>query len=193
MFCRCLQLHHRRCTRTSIAIPPPPGTTKFPDAYPLALHLLERMLAFESKNPPTFEEVEREPSAQPVTKMEFEFERIRITKEDRVPLDKHVLHHLLLSTPHVPQIYFRKLTLWLELGTLKLLDEASIFQDATEYLQEVLQKINALYHELKAALVKPIIDTEKQLSVWRLVPSGNERKKRRSSGRRMDSCYTCNC
>ncbi|EEF45410.1 mitogen-activated protein kinase 15 [Ricinus communis] len=73
---------------------PIPFSQKFPNADPLALHLLERMLAFEPKNRPTAEEaladpyfkglakVEREPSAQPVTKMEFEFERRRITKED---------------------------------------------------------------------------------------------------------------
>ncbi|XP_059632579.1 mitogen-activated protein kinase 15 isoform X1 [Cornus florida] len=73
---------------------PIPLTQKFPNADPLALRLLERMLAFEPKDRPSAEEaladpyfknlakVEREPSAQPVTKMEFEFERRRITKED---------------------------------------------------------------------------------------------------------------
>ncbi|GMY27555.1 mitogen-activated protein kinase 15 [Fagus crenata] len=71
-----------------------PFSQKFPNADPFALRLLERMLAFEPKDRPTAEEaladpyfkglakVEREPSAQPVTKMEFEFERRRITKED---------------------------------------------------------------------------------------------------------------
>ncbi|KAL2922001.1 Mitogen-activated protein kinase 16 [Bienertia sinuspersici] len=73
---------------------PIPFTHKFPNADPLAMRLLERMLAFEPKDRPTAEEaladpyfkglakVEREPSAQPVTKMEFEFERRRVTKED---------------------------------------------------------------------------------------------------------------
>lgn len=73
---------------------PIPLSHKFPNADPLALRLLERMLAFEPKDRPSAEEaladpyfrglakVEREPSAQPVTKMEFEFERRRITKED---------------------------------------------------------------------------------------------------------------
>ncbi|RWR95362.1 mitogen-activated protein kinase 15-like protein isoform X1 [Cinnamomum micranthum f. kanehirae] len=73
---------------------PIPFSQKFPNADPLALRLLERMLAFEPRDRPTAEEaladpyfrnlakVEREPSAQPVTKMEFEFERRRITKED---------------------------------------------------------------------------------------------------------------
>uniref|UniRef100_A0A7N0UMK0 mitogen-activated protein kinase n=1 Tax=Kalanchoe fedtschenkoi TaxID=63787 RepID=A0A7N0UMK0_KALFE len=73
---------------------PIPFSQKFPNADPLALRLLERMLAFEPKDRPTAEQaladpyfkglakVEREPSAQPVTKMEFEFERRRITKDD---------------------------------------------------------------------------------------------------------------
>ncbi|KAK6146133.1 hypothetical protein DH2020_020002 [Rehmannia glutinosa] len=71
-----------------------PLSLKFPNADPFALRLLERMLAFDPKDRPSAEEaladpyfrnlarVEREPSAQPVTKMEFEFERRRITKED---------------------------------------------------------------------------------------------------------------
>ncbi|KAJ0529688.1 putative mitogen-activated protein kinase CMGC-MAPK family [Helianthus annuus] len=65
---------------------PIPFSQKFPNAVPLALRLLERMLAFEPKDRPTAEEalsdpyfknlakVERKPSAQPVTKMEFEFD-----------------------------------------------------------------------------------------------------------------------
>ncbi|KAI3469499.1 hypothetical protein Pfo_026162 [Paulownia fortunei] len=73
---------------------PIPLSYKFPNADPLALRLLERMLAFDPKDRPSAEEaladpyfrnlarVEREPSAQPITKMEFEFERRRITKED---------------------------------------------------------------------------------------------------------------
>ncbi|XP_051127737.1 mitogen-activated protein kinase 15-like isoform X2 [Andrographis paniculata] len=73
---------------------PIPLSYKFPTTDPLALRLLERMLAFDPKDRPSAEEaladpyfrnlarVEREPSAQPVTKMEFEFERRRITKED---------------------------------------------------------------------------------------------------------------
>ncbi|XP_038723494.1 mitogen-activated protein kinase 16-like isoform X2 [Tripterygium wilfordii] len=73
---------------------PIPFSQKFPNADPLALRLLEKMLSFEPKDRPTAEEaladpyfkglakVEREPSAQPVSKMEFEFERRRIMKED---------------------------------------------------------------------------------------------------------------
>ncbi|XP_075498021.1 mitogen-activated protein kinase 20-like isoform X2 [Primulina tabacum] len=67
---------------------------KFPNADPLAIRLLERLLAFDPKDRPTAEEalgdpyfqglakVEREPSCPPISKMEFEFERRRVTKED---------------------------------------------------------------------------------------------------------------
>lgn len=71
-----------------------PFTHKFPNADPFALNLLERMLAFDPKDRPSAEEaladlyfkniasVDREPSAQPITKLEFEFERRRVTKDD---------------------------------------------------------------------------------------------------------------
>ncbi|KAH1211509.1 Mitogen-activated protein kinase 20 [Glycine max] len=73
---------------------PIPFAQKFPNADPLALRLLERLLAFDPKDRPTAEEaladpyfkglskIEREPSCQPITKMEFEFERRRVTKEE---------------------------------------------------------------------------------------------------------------
>ncbi|XP_058210889.1 mitogen-activated protein kinase 15-like isoform X1 [Rhododendron vialii] len=73
---------------------PIPFSHKFPNADPLALCLLERMLAFDPKDRPSAEEaladpyfknlarVDRASSAQPVTKMEFEFERRRVSKED---------------------------------------------------------------------------------------------------------------
>lgn len=74
--------------------PPVQFSQKFPNADPAALRLLQRLLAFDPKDRPTAEEaladpyfkglakVEREPSAQPVSKLEFEFERRRVTKED---------------------------------------------------------------------------------------------------------------
>lgn len=73
---------------------PVPFTQKFPNADPLALRLLQRLLAFDPKDRPTAEEaladpyfkglakIEREPSCQPISKLEFEFERRRVTKED---------------------------------------------------------------------------------------------------------------
>ncbi|KAG4150990.1 hypothetical protein ERO13_D04G036700v2 [Gossypium hirsutum] len=71
-----------------------PFEQKIPNADPSALRLLQRLLAFDPKDRPTAEEaladpyfkglarVEREPSCQPITKMEFEFERRRVTKDD---------------------------------------------------------------------------------------------------------------
>ncbi|CAN4104427.1 unnamed protein product [Withania somnifera] len=73
---------------------PVPFAQKFPDADPLSLKLLERLLAFDPKDRPTAEEAladpyfkglakaEREPSCKSISKMEFEFERRRVTKED---------------------------------------------------------------------------------------------------------------
>ncbi|WOL17032.1 mitogen-activated protein kinase [Canna indica] len=73
---------------------PVPFSQKFPNADPSALKLLQKLLAFDPKDRPSAEEaladpyfkglskIEREPSCQPITKMEFEFERQRVTKED---------------------------------------------------------------------------------------------------------------
>ncbi|CAH9100230.1 unnamed protein product [Cuscuta europaea] len=73
---------------------PFPFSHKFPNADPLALRLLERLLAFDPKDRPTAEEAladpyfrglakaEREPSCNPISKLEFEFERRKVTKED---------------------------------------------------------------------------------------------------------------
>lgn len=73
---------------------PIPLSHKFPNADPLATSLLEKLLAFDPKDRPTAEQaladnyfkglakVEREPSSQPISKMEFEFERRRLTKDD---------------------------------------------------------------------------------------------------------------
>lgn len=74
--------------------PPVSFIQKFPNADPAALKLLEKMLAFDPAHRPTAEEalaepyfkglakVEREPSAQPITKVEFEFERRRLNMDD---------------------------------------------------------------------------------------------------------------
>ncbi|XP_020593004.1 mitogen-activated protein kinase 9-like [Phalaenopsis equestris] len=73
---------------------PVPFSQKFPNADPLALSLLERLLAFDPKDRPTAEEaladpyfhglanVEREPATQAISKLEFEFERRKLTKDD---------------------------------------------------------------------------------------------------------------
>jgi serine/threonine protein kinase len=73
---------------------PVPFTQKFRNADPLALRLLERLLAFDPKDRPTAEEaladpyfaslanLEREPSRHPISKLEFEFERRKLAKDD---------------------------------------------------------------------------------------------------------------
>ncbi|KAI5440425.1 mitogen-activated protein kinase 19 [Lathyrus oleraceus] len=73
---------------------PVPFERKFPNADPLALRLLQRLLAFDPKDRPTAQEalsdpffkglarIEREPSSQPISRMEFEFERRRVSKDD---------------------------------------------------------------------------------------------------------------
>ncbi|KAF1872827.1 hypothetical protein Lal_00015921 [Lupinus albus] len=73
---------------------PVPLSQKFPKADPLALSMLERLLAFDPKDRPTAEEaladpyfnglsnIDCEPSTQPISKLEFEFERRRVSKDD---------------------------------------------------------------------------------------------------------------
>ncbi|KAH6763439.1 MAP kinase 9 [Perilla frutescens var. hirtella] len=73
---------------------PVPFTQKFPNSDPLALRLLERLLAFDPKDRPTAEDalydpyfqglsnVDREPSTVPISKLEFEFERRKLAKDD---------------------------------------------------------------------------------------------------------------
>ncbi|KAF3337551.1 Mitogen-activated protein kinase 12 [Carex littledalei] len=67
---------------------------KFKRADPMALRLLERLLAFDPKDRPSAEEaladpyfkalsnLEREPSTTPISKLEFDFERRKLTKDD---------------------------------------------------------------------------------------------------------------
>ncbi|KAL6553519.1 Mitogen-activated protein kinase 19 [Orobanche gracilis] len=71
-----------------------PFSEKFFNVDPSALKLLQRLLAFDPKDRPSAEEaladpyfkglskIEREPSCQQISKLEFEFERRRVTKED---------------------------------------------------------------------------------------------------------------
>ncbi|CAH8355947.1 unnamed protein product [Eruca vesicaria subsp. sativa] len=83
---------------------------------PLALRLLHRLLAFDPKDHPTAEEpladpyfygltnVDREPSTQPIPKLEFEFERRKIMKEDvRELIYKEILEY----HPQMLQEYLR--------------------------------------------------------------------------------------
>ncbi|PWA79426.1 protein kinase superfamily protein [Artemisia annua] len=71
-----------------------PFSHKFPNVDPLALRLLERLLSFDPKDRPSAEDaladpyfqglanVEREPSRSAISKLEFEFERKKLAKDD---------------------------------------------------------------------------------------------------------------
>ncbi|OAY78217.1 Mitogen-activated protein kinase 9, partial [Ananas comosus] len=93
-----------------------PFSQKFPGIDPLALRLLERLLAFDPKDRPTAEEalgdpyfhglsnVEREPSTQPISKLEFEFERRKLAKDDVREL---IYREILEYHPQMLQEYLR--------------------------------------------------------------------------------------
>ncbi|KAL7152910.1 hypothetical protein ABFS83_04G129800 [Erythranthe nasuta] len=85
---------------------PVPFVQKFPYSDPLALRLLQRLLAFDPKDRPSAEEaladpyfhglsnVDREPSTKPISKLEFEFERRKLAKEDvRELIYKEILEY----------------------------------------------------------------------------------------------------
>ncbi|KAG6411122.1 hypothetical protein SASPL_129196 [Salvia splendens] len=95
---------------------PVPFSQKFPDADPLALNLLEKLLAFDPKDRPTAEEAlndpyfhglsngEREPSTAPISKLEFEFERRKLTKDDVREL---IYREILEYHPHMLEEYLQ--------------------------------------------------------------------------------------
>lgn len=96
--------------------PKVPLTKKFPGIDPMALHLLERLLAFDPKDRPTADEAltdpyftglansEREPIAQPISKLEFEFEKRKLGKDDVREL---IYREILEYHPHMLQEYLR--------------------------------------------------------------------------------------
>lgn len=96
--------------------PPVPFAHKFPNADPLALRLLERLLSFDPKDRPSAEEaladpyfqglanVEREPSTHAISKLEFEFERRKIAKDDVREL---IYREILEYHPQMLQEYIR--------------------------------------------------------------------------------------
>ncbi|XP_065857685.1 mitogen-activated protein kinase 12 [Euphorbia lathyris] len=104
---------------------PVPLSKKIPNADPLALKILERLLAFDPKDRPSAEEAladpyfydlankENEPSRQPISKLEFEFERRKLTKDDvreliyREILEYHpeMLKEYVRGTDHTHFVY----------------------------------------------------------------------------------------
>ncbi|XP_004503295.1 mitogen-activated protein kinase 9 isoform X2 [Cicer arietinum] len=95
---------------------PVPFSQKFPNIDPLALRILERLLAFDPKNRPSAEEalsdpyfhglsnIDREPSTHPISKLEFEFERRKLTKDDVREL---IYREILEYHPQMLQEYLR--------------------------------------------------------------------------------------
>ncbi|XP_052489478.1 mitogen-activated protein kinase 17 isoform X2 [Gossypium raimondii] len=73
---------------------PIPFSQKFPTIDPLALNLLERLIAFDPNDRPSAEEalahpyfhglanLDNEPSMKPISKFEFEFERRKLAEDD---------------------------------------------------------------------------------------------------------------
>ncbi|KAL0396718.1 UNVERIFIED_CONTAM: Mitogen-activated protein kinase [Sesamum calycinum] len=96
--------------------PPVPLSQRFPNIDPLALRLLERLIAFDPKDRPSAEEaladpyfyglanVEDEPSTQHISKFEFEFERRKLTKDDVRELIYREQTDLGVSSPDAPGV-----------------------------------------------------------------------------------------
>nr|DAD35676.1 TPA_asm: hypothetical protein HUJ06_006316 [Nelumbo nucifera] len=93
-----------------------PFSQKFPGIDPLALRLVEHLLSFDPKDRPSAQEaladpyfhglanVDREPSTQPISKLEFEFERRKLTKDDVREL---IYREILEYHPQMLQEYLR--------------------------------------------------------------------------------------
>ncbi|KNA07823.1 hypothetical protein SOVF_168320 [Spinacia oleracea] len=96
--------------------PPVPFSQKFPNVDPLALRLLERLLAFDPKDRPTaadaltdpyfygLSSADREPCTTPISKLEFEFERRKLAKDDVREL---IYREILEYHPQMLQEYLR--------------------------------------------------------------------------------------
>ncbi|KAK3134758.1 hypothetical protein QOZ80_5BG0410370 [Eleusine coracana subsp. coracana] len=96
--------------------PAVPFTKKFPGVEPMALHLLKRLLSFDPKERPSAAEAltdpyfnglannEREPIAQPISKLEFEFEKRKLGKDDVREL---IYREILEYHPQMLQEYLR--------------------------------------------------------------------------------------
>ncbi|KAL8223980.1 hypothetical protein R6Q57_019455 [Mikania cordata] len=96
--------------------PPVPFAHKFPNVDPLALRLLERLLSFDPKDRPSAEEaladpyfqglanVEQEPATHAIPKLEFEFERKKLAKDDVREL---IYREILEYHPQMLQEYIR--------------------------------------------------------------------------------------
>ncbi|KAJ1689913.1 hypothetical protein LUZ63_014068 [Rhynchospora breviuscula] len=96
--------------------PAVPLSQKFPKAEPLALKVLERLLAFDPKDRPSADEAlcdpyfhglanaDREPTTHQISKLEFDFERKKLTKDDVREL---IYREILEYHPQMLQEYLR--------------------------------------------------------------------------------------
>ncbi|CAK9157568.1 unnamed protein product [Ilex paraguariensis] len=98
----------RRYLSTMRKKEPVPFSQKFPNADPLALCLLKRLLTFDPKDPDPYfyglADLKQEPSSQPISKLEFEFERRKLTKDDVREL---IYREILEYHPQMLQEYLR--------------------------------------------------------------------------------------
>ncbi|KAM3327605.1 mitogen-activated protein kinase 9 [Capsicum galapagoense] len=104
----------RRFLSSMMEKAPTPFSQKFPSIDPLALSLLERLIAFDPKDRPSAEEAlahpyfhglankENEPSARPISKFEFDFERRKLGKED---IRELIVREILEYHPQMLQEY----------------------------------------------------------------------------------------
>ncbi|PHT33320.1 Mitogen-activated protein kinase 17, partial [Capsicum baccatum] len=104
----------RRFLSSMMEKAPTPFSQKFPSIDPLALNLLECLIAFDPKDRPSAEEAlahpyfhglankENEPSARPISKFEFDFERRKLGKED---IRELIVREILEYHPQMLQEY----------------------------------------------------------------------------------------
>ncbi|KAH0921338.1 hypothetical protein HID58_021356 [Brassica napus] len=105
---------------------PVPFSHKFSKADPLALRLLERLLAFDPKDRASAEDAlsdpyfsglsnsEREPSTQPISKLEFDFERKKLTNDDILEYHPQMLEEYKHGGDQLSFMYPRLASIFIE-------------------------------------------------------------------------------
>ncbi|KAH0884856.1 LOW QUALITY PROTEIN: hypothetical protein HID58_060952, partial [Brassica napus] len=102
---------------------PVPFSHNFSKADPLALRLLERLLAFDPKDPKTalsdpyfsgLSNSEREPSTQPISKLEFDFERKKLTNDDILEYHPQMLEEYKHGGDQLSFMYPRLASIFIE-------------------------------------------------------------------------------
>ncbi|KAL0651555.1 hypothetical protein Bca4012_094246 [Brassica carinata] len=127
---------------------PVPFSHNFLKADPLALRLLERLLAFDPKDRASAEDAlsdpyfsglsnsEREPSTQPISKLEFDFERKKLNKDDVREL---IYREILEYHPQMLEEYKRggdQLSFMYPRGNLLILKKIKVNQEQEQEQEE---------------------------------------------------------